>query len=165
MESGGGKAGLSTEGELFCPEAPSGVEEKNGEGAAGNEFRDFLDEERAEDGSEHSSEGTGGGDFPVDRVEFPISEGNGEGDGNDESEGGADGDVVGDAAEEGEGGDDEGAASDAKAAGGEAGQKADEGVEEETGGHGRTIPTQAEISKEEAGRDAEACQKEQFRLT
>ena len=55
-------------GVLLRPESPGGVHEENGEGPAGNEFRDFLDEERAEDGAEHSGEGTGGGDFPVDRV-------------------------------------------------------------------------------------------------
>ena len=165
MESGGGDAGLFTEGELFCPEAPGGVHEENGKGPAGNEFRDFLDEERAEDGAEHSGEGTGGGDFPVDRVEFPISKGTSEGDGNDEREGGADGDVVGNATEESESGNDEGAAADTKAAGGEAGQKADEGVEEGTGGHRRTIPAGRGISKEEAGSDAQACQKKEFRLT
>ena len=165
MESGGGDAGLFTEGELFCPEAPGGVHEENGKGPAGKQFGDFLDEERAEDGAEHSGEGTGGGDFPVDRVEFPIGEGTSEGDGNDEREGGADGDMVGNATEESESGNDEGAAADAKAAGGEAGQKADEGVEEGASGHERTIPTNGEISKEEAGRDAQACQKKEFRLT
>ena len=67
---------------LFCPKAPSGVEEKDGEGAAGDQFRDFLDEERAEDGADHSCDGAGAGDSPVDRVELPVGKGASEGDRN-----------------------------------------------------------------------------------
>ncbi len=114
---------------LFRPKAPSGVEEKNGEGAAGNEFRDFLDEERAEDGTDHSCEGAGAGDSPVDGVKFPVGQGASESNGDDEGEGGADGDVVGNATEEGESGNDEGAPADSKTAGGQASGQADQGVE------------------------------------
>jgi len=48
-------------------------------------------------------------------MEAPTGEGASEGDGDDECEGGADGDMVGDATKEGEGGNDESSSTDAKA--------------------------------------------------
>ncbi len=55
-------------GVLLRPESPGGIEKKYGESTTGDQFGNSLDEESAEDGSEHAGEGTGGGDFPVDCV-------------------------------------------------------------------------------------------------
>lgn len=127
-------------GGLFRPEAPGGVEKKEGEGAAGDEFGNFLDEKSAGDGTDDAGEGAGDGDFPIHGVQFPVSERAGEGDRDDEGEGGADSDVVGHAAEESEGRDDEGPAADAEAAGGEAGEKSNQSIERGAREHGRDNP-------------------------
>ena len=79
---------------LFGPKTPCGIEQKNGKSAAGVDFGNFLDEEGPGDSTDHAGRGAGGGDFPVDGVEFPAGEGAGEGDGDDQGEGGAHGNMI-----------------------------------------------------------------------
>ena len=152
-------------GRSFGPKAPGRVEEEEGEGAPSDEFRDFLDKQRAENSAEDAGEGAGENDFPFDGVEAPTSEGASEGDGDDECEGGADGDMVGDAAKEGEGGDDEGTSTDTETTRGKAGEESDGGVKKGAGGHGKDDSLGRGDWQAGSGRDSQACQMGRVRLT
>lgn len=103
-------------GRLFCPQSPGGVEEEDGEGAAGIKLRNFLNPNGSKNGPQHACQSAGRGDSPIHGMELPAGEGSRQGDGDNEGEGGADGNVVGDPAQEGEGRDDDGPAADTETA-------------------------------------------------
>ncbi len=98
-------------------------------------------------------------------MEAPTGEGAREGDGDDEREGGADGDMVGDPAKEGEGGDDEGASTNTETTRGKAGEESDGGVEKGAGGHGKDDSHEGGTWQAGSGRDSQACQMGRVRLT
>jgi len=115
-ENEGKKWWWGQRGRLFCPQFPSGVEKEEREGTSGIKFWDFLDPKGAKDGSQHPGESAGGSDSPVHGLEFPAGERACKGDGDNEGEGCAYGDMVGDAAEEGEGWDNDGPPADPETA-------------------------------------------------
>ena len=103
-------------GQLFCPQFPGRVEKEEREGPSGIKFRNFLDPEGAKNGSHHASDGAGGNDPPVHGLKSPARERTRKGDGYNEGEGGAYGDMVGNPAEKGEGWDDDGSPADPETA-------------------------------------------------
>ena len=98
-------------------------------------------------------------------MEAPTGEGASEGDGDDECEGGADGDMVGDATEEGEGGDDESTSTDTETTRGKAGEESDGGVKKGAGGHGKDDSLGRGDWQAGSRRYSQACQKAGIRLT
>ena len=124
-----------------------------------------MDQQRAEDSAEDASDGAGENDFPFDGVEAPTGEGAREGDGDDEREGGADGDMVGDAAKEGEGGDDEGTTTDTETTRGKAGEESDGGIKKGASGHRKDDSLGRGDWPAGSRRNSQACQKAGIRLT